>query len=108
MDNFEALFGWKLAVAAVGLLIFGYLYNQMVEKLQSKTNSYTAELVVLGVLVTVLAAGFALGLDLITIAAILFLFVCSGGPMVVGSIIRNMHDQVQARKEAKEHLPHEH
>jgi len=107
MDNFEALFGWKLAIVAVGLLIFGYFYNQLVERLQSKTNSYTAELVVLGVLVTVLSAGFALSLNLNQIAGIIFFFICSGSPMVIGSIVRNMRDQEEARRQTRETLPHD-
>lgn len=96
------IMGWKLAAVGLGLLAFGIGYNWLVARFQRKTQKYTAEMVVGGVLVTVLAAGLVVGWP--AALAVLVCFTASGLPMVIGSWLRNAHDEEQARDAAKDLL----
>lgn len=91
-----------LAVAFIALLIFGVLYNQLVERFQKRTQRYTAEMVVGGVLVTVVVSGFFIGWD--NVAKVLILFVASGLPMMIGSWVRAARDDEEAKRIMKGQL----
>lgn len=91
--------GKELAVACLGLLLFGVLYNLVVEYFQRRTQRYTAELVVIGVMVIVGVSGFIIGWDRVLV--VLILFVAGGAPMVLGSWIRTAKDEEAARKVAQ-------
>ncbi len=85
-----------LVIAFIGLLVFGILYNQLVERFQKRTQKYTAEFVVGGVLITVLVSGLFIGSGHMTI--ILILFMASGLPMIVGAWIRSARDEEEAKR----------
>lgn len=85
-----------LAVAFICLLIFGFFYNLLVERFQKRTQRYTAEFVVGGVLVTVLASALFIGINDALI--VLLLFAASGLPMVVGSWVRFARDEEEAKR----------
>jgi uncharacterized membrane protein len=91
-----------LAVAFIVLLVFGFFYNQLVERFQKRTQRYTAELVVGGVLITLIASGFFIGWS--DMAKVLVLFVASGLPMIVGSWIRSARDDEEAKRVMKGQL----
>jgi len=91
--------GAILATAA-GLLAFGTGYNWLVSQWSRRgyNDGYTWLLVVLGVAVTVLAAGFTIGW--LAVLLLLVYFVASGLPMAAGDIWRH----VQARRaEQRDH-----
>lgn len=71
-----------------GAALFGVIYNQGISWLRRNgyDEGYTALLVAGGVIITLALAAFLIGAE----AAILVLlvFVCSGVPMIVGSIGR--------------------
>jgi NhaP-type Na+/H+ or K+/H+ antiporter len=94
--------GRELAMAFLGLLLFGVSYNLLVEYFQKRTQRYTAELVVGGVIITVLVSGFLIGWDKALI--VLVCFVASGLPMIVGSWFRTARDEEAAKKIAQESL----
>ena len=91
--------GIGTAWVAAGLLIFGILYNVLVLKFQKWTDRYTAELVVIGVLVTVVASGFVIGWGDAFLMVIFF--AASGAPMLIGFWIRIAKDEADARHEWK-------
>jgi uncharacterized membrane protein len=92
----------KLALACLFLLVFGFGFNLVVERFQNRTQRYTAELVVIGVLVTIGISGFFIGWDDVLIVLILFIF--SGGPMIAGSWMRTAKDEEAAKKVAQDSL----
>lgn len=91
-----------LAVAFIFLFVFGLAYNQLVERFQKRTQRYTAELVVGGVLITLLVSGFFIGWE--NMAKVLVLFVASGLPMIIGSWIRAARDDEEAKRVMKGQL----
>ena len=91
-----------LGIAFIALLVFGFGYNLIVERFQKRTQRFTAELVVGGVLVTVLVSGFFIGW--MNAAVVLILFVASGLPMIVGSWIRSARDDEEAKRIAQDSL----
>lgn len=92
--------GGQLALAVLLLLLFGVSYNLVVERFQKRTQRYTAELVVFGVIVTLVASGFIIGWEHALI--VMILFAASGIPMIVGSWIRTARDEEEAKRIAKE------
>jgi uncharacterized membrane protein len=100
MESNLVVNGRELAVAFLGLLLFGTLYNLVVEHFQKRTQRYTAELVVIGVIVTLVASGFIIGWNDALVVAILF--AASGIPMIAGSWIRSIRDDEAAKKIAKD------
>lgn len=96
MDDFGRLFGKELAMAFGGLFMFGILFAWLVNYIQKRTKHYTAELVVIGSLVTVLVSGFIIGWA--KMAVVLILFAASGSPMIVGSWITNALDEQHAKR----------
>lgn len=90
-----------LAIAFIVLLAFGFGYNALVERFQKRTQHYTAEFVVGGVLITILVSGFFIGWD--NTIKVLILFVASGLPMMIGSWIRAARDEQEAKKIQKEY-----
>jgi phosphatidylserine synthase len=85
-----------LAVAFLCLLVFGFFYNLLVERFQKRTQRYTAELVVGGVLVTVFTSAPFIGLENALI--VLMMFGASGFFMTIGSWIRAARDDEEAKK----------
>jgi len=102
MDINKLQISEEMAMAFLFLLLFGVSYNLMVEKWQKRTQRYTAELVVGGVLITVLVSGFLIGLE--SMLTVLVLFVASGTPMVVGAWLRTARDEEHAKHVAEESL----
>ena len=78
----------NLLLIALGLCLFGILYNQAVSYVQRFTPHYTAFFVVGGVSVTLLAATPLVGLQ--NAVTLFMLFAASGLPMVVGSVWRHV------------------
>lgn len=78
----------KESTILTSLFIFGVAYNAFVSWLerQGYDRGYTAILVVVGTLVTVVGAGLRLGTR--SVAWILTCFAASGTPMIAGSIWR--------------------
>jgi len=87
-----------IAVTAVGLFAFGVAYNWLVIQLNRRgyDDGYTWLLVVVGVGVTVLAAGFTIGW--LAVLVLLVYFAASGLPMALGNIYRH----VKARRAEQE------
>lgn len=94
--------GTELGIAFIILLVFGIFYNILVERFQQRTQRFTAEFVVAGVLVTVTTSGFFIGWS--DVGIVLLLFVASGAPMLIGSWIRSARDDEEAKRIAKETL----
>lgn len=92
----------ELGIAFIILLVFGIFYNILVERFQQRTQRFTAEFVVAGVLVTVTTSGFFIGWS--DVGIVLLLFVASGAPMLIGSWIRSARDDEEAKRIAKETL----
>lgn len=91
-------FGTKMIYVSAALVIFGAIYNWIVTKMQKRTSGhYTAEFVVIGVLVTLLAGSLLIGLENVLI--LIVLFAASGTPMIIGSWLRVAYDHDQAKKE---------
>lgn len=91
-----------LAVAFIFLLIFSFGYNFIVDRFQKRTQRFTAEFVVGGVLVTVTTSGFFIGWG--NALVVVILFVASGLPMIIGSWVRSARDDEQAKQIAKDSL----
>lgn len=89
-----------LVIAFSSLFVFGVIYNVVVERFQKRTQRFTAELVVGGVLVTVTVSGFFIGW--INAGIVLLLFVGSGLPMIIGSWLRAARDDEEAKRVYKE------
>ncbi len=89
----------ELVIAFIALLAFGFGYNYLVEYFQKRTQRFTAEFVVGGVLVTVIVSGLFIGWS--NVAIVLALFIASGSPMLVGSWIRSARDDEEAKKVTK-------
>jgi hypothetical protein len=94
----------ELVIAFFCLLIFGFFYNMLVDRFQKRTQRYTAELVVGGVLVTVFTSGFFIGWN--NAAIVLVLFVGSGLFMIIGSWMRAARDDEEAKKVFGESVNH--
>lgn len=100
--NFSTVFSKEFVVAFLVLVLFGVFYNQVVEKFQKRTQRYTAELVVIGVLVTLVASAFVIGwLPVLVVSAF---FIASGSPMIIGSWIRTARDEDHTRQLMKDKL----
>lgn len=80
--------------------IFGLAYNGFVAWLErtGRDEGYTAFLVVGGVLATIALATPLIGVQ--SVLVVLLLFICTGSPMIVGSVYRH----TEARRQAKEEL----
>ena len=92
-------FGLKWALTGGGLFAFGLLFNWLVARLQKRTQGqYTAELVAVGVFVTLAGAALLIGVQAAMVVVSLFAF--SGVPMIGGQWLRVIQDNDQARKEA--------
>ena len=79
-----------IAVTAVGLLAFGIGYNWLVLELGRRgyDDGYTWLLVVGGVAVTAVAAGFTIGWGAVLLLGLYF--AASGLPMALGDIYRHV------------------
>lgn len=87
----------------ITLFIFGYLYNQWIEKIGNKIEGFVWLSVVFGVAVT---QAFVGALDVILGWNAFFLgilaYCASGAWMVIGAIIRHIDDRDRARKAASD------
>lgn len=93
MESFGSSYGIDLgaiAVTAVGLLAFGTAYNWLVLQLGRRgyDDGYTWLLVVIGVAVTAVAAGFTIGWGAVLLLGVYF--AASGLPMALGDIYRHV------------------
>ncbi len=91
--DLRTLFGTQsgaIVATCVGLAIFGYGFNALVTYLSRRglSEGYTWLLVVAGVAVTVLAAGFTIGWGNVILLTIYF--VCDGFFMAAGDIWRHV------------------
>lgn len=102
MDSNQILNSTGLGIAFIILLIFGISYNSIVERFQKRSQRYTAELVAGGVIVTVTTSGFFIGWT--NAGVVLLLFVASGLPMIIGSWLRGVRDDEEAKRIQKESL----
>lgn len=97
----QMVIDWRLLGSVLfGLLMYGVVYNELVQRLGKRKEGYTSLLVVAGVLVTL--AGVSLiswQSALLTLCA----FAASGLPMVIGDIRR----YVEAREKALETMRQE-
>ena len=96
MESNGTIFGAQLAAAFLALTLFGVLYNWGIEKWPWLARRRSAEQVVVGVLVTLLASGFVIGWTHMLI--VLILFTGSGLPMILGSWIKAARDDQEAKK----------
>lgn len=89
----------QIALVYVGLLVFGIAFNALIawSERRKYLEGYVALAVVAGVLCTL--AGVAL-IDFTAALLVLGAFVCSGAPMVAGSIARH----VEARRKEQEYV----
>lgn len=102
MDSNGIANSTELGIAFIILLIFGIGYNILVERFQKRSQRYTAELVAGGVIVTVTTSGFFIGWN--AAGVVLLLFVASGLPMIIGSWLRSVRDDEEAKKIQRESM----
>ncbi len=91
----ELVINWDAVLVTIaGLLAFGMFYNFFVLQMSKlgHADGYTWLLVVIGVAITVAAAGFTLGWTAVIILGLYF--AASGLPMAAGDIYRH----IQARR----------
>lgn len=94
---------WQtLALAGMALILFGFFYNQVVDRLGEKQEGYTSLLVVCGVIVNLIALAAVYGLGAALVSALFF--TCSGGPMIAGEVMRSLRKKAHARKVLDETL----
>ena len=88
-----------IAVTAAALFAFGIAYNYAVLHISRRgySDGYTWLLVVVGVAVTVLAAGFTIGWTAVLL--LLIYFAASGLPMALGDIWRKVQAEAVERRE---------
>lgn len=94
--------GSQLVITSVALFLFGTLYNHGIERFPWLAKRRSAEQVVGGVIVTLLASGFVIGW--MNVVVMLILFSGSGLPMLIGSWVRAAQDDEQAKNIAREAL----
>lgn len=92
--------GWALFGMGLGLAVFGVAYNALTAWLErnARHEGYTALLVVGGVFITVAASALVIGLQSALVVGAGF--VCSGTPMIIGSV----HRHVMMRERERETL----
>jgi hypothetical protein len=95
-----ANFGNELIIAFFSLAVFGIAYNYAIEKFPWLASRRSAEQVVGGVFVTLIAGGFVIGWE--DTIAMGILFAASGLPMLIGSWARAVRDDEEAKKINKE------
>lgn len=91
----------RVGLVAVVLVLAGFLYNEWVEYLESKryTEGYLAFVVALGVVMTLVGVAFLLWqAALIALGA----FICTGMPMIVGSVIRHVRRREEEQRAERE------
>lgn len=88
--------GWNvelLAAICASLVTFGIGYNYLVARLEDRgrDRGYMGFIVALGCLITVAGAGLIIDLEHTVI--VLICFAASGTPMIIGSIVRHIHQR---------------
>ena len=88
----------RLIFALAMLFVFGIGYNALVAWVyrQAPDHGYTAFLVAGGVIATL--AGFALIASLEMALLILACFAASGLPVIIGSVLRQLHQRAQVAR----------
>lgn len=96
--------GERFAIVAIALMAFGAAYNWLVERLEQRgwDRGYTALLVAFGVAITL--AGYAVVAGLEAALTVAGLFVASGTPMLLGSMLRHMRQREADERAARERL----
>ena len=96
--SFDQMFFW----VALGLVVFGGLYDHVVGWLENQGHSrgYTSLLVVGGVGVTLIASIPLVGLN--TAVLMLALFGASGLPMIIGSVARYARERARDDQQARD------
>lgn len=109
MDNFGQVFGWKLAGIWLILHLLGWGYGWLVYVYapRKKIKHRTAEFVVVGVLITIVGFGCALGwespvLGWQAVAVLLLCFVATGLPMISGYWLTESRNEANDREGAKQ------
>ena len=105
----ETIFGLKAAIIWVLLFAFGLFYKWLVYEYLPEVKGVknrTAELVVGGVLVTLLGYGFIIGDAVVrggeALVAVLVCFACSGIPMIVGYWSKDAQNDAEEEKRKAE------
>jgi hypothetical protein len=90
-----------IGFVCVLLLVFGVLYNRLIEYLERRhyLEGFVSISVVAGVGVTLLGMFF---IDPTTAVVMLLLFICSGAPMIWGSIMRYVKAREAHQKSLRE------
>lgn len=97
--------GWKIGAILITLLMFGLAYNHAIawlERSNFRRWVNTALLVVVGVMITLVGAIALIGW--MNALLVLGCFAASGGPMFIGSYIRQVQDQQTEERKIKELL----
>lgn len=94
--------GKELVITFIALALFGIIYNFAIANIPWLAHRRSAEQVVIGVFVTLLAGGFVIGWHQVIVMCILF--AGSGLPMLIGSWVRAAQDDAQAKRETIETL----
>jgi len=102
MELNGTIFGKELVIVNIALVLFGIIYNFAIQYIPWLAQRRSAEQVVGGVLITLLASGFVIGWEYVIV--MLILFSASGLPMLIGSWVRAAMDDEEAKKIAREHL----
>lgn len=110
MDSIETIFGWKAVTVWIILLAFSMFYAWLVYSYlpeKKKIKNRTAELVVLGTLVTILGYGIIIGWNTLVkgFEALLVLILCfafTGAPMIAGYWNKDASLNAQDEERAKE------
>ena len=93
--------GWALFGVSLGLALFGVGYNALTAWMEKRGRheGYTALLVVGGVFITVAASALLIGIERALVMGLCF--VCSGTPMIIGSMHRHMLLREREREQAR-------
>jgi hypothetical protein len=88
--NYSGSDSGAIWVTAVSLIIFGYVYNRIIDRLHRDgfNDGFVWLEVVFGTAVTIGAAGFTIGWA--NVALVLVYFACSGLFMAIGDIWRHV------------------
>lgn len=100
MNGLSAAIDWRLiGVTLMGLFMFGWAFNALVNGLGDLKEGYTSLLVVGGVLITLLGVALiSWQCALLTLA----MFAASGTPMIIGEVIRSVRRREEVLKALRE------
>lgn len=96
MDSNGTQISSVIVIAWFALLAFGFGYNYVVDRFQRRTQRFTAEFVVGGVILTVAVSGLFIGWE--NAVLVILMFIASGAPMLLGSWKRAADDDEEAKR----------